>query len=246
MGLTPRLEVRVVVANHGDEAAAPLVVVGELLGEQRQARVVGGVAPGQDAAVVLDFPVSPPRPGRHVLTLLLEYPVGGVPDAGGNRPVESQRAYLLLALGANPEPAVQLDPGPASIDIKGELPVRLESADGEAHRMLLRVVTARGLRAPSPPIEVEVPATGSVTVAVPLARAGASRGTRHGALVVAETIDGPLARTSVGVATVEVAPDPALLPRLRGPLLILALALLALAALAEARRRRQERAPGSD
>ena len=177
--------------------------------------------------------------GIHALTLLLEHPIGGMPDAGGNPPVESQRAYLLLALGAHPDPAVRVDPAVASLDVVGGLPVRLASADGNAHRVRLRVLTARGLRAPGPPVEVDVPATGSVSVTAPLARAGASRGTRHGVLVVAETMGGPLARTSVAVASVDIAPDPSLLPRLRVPLLALGLALLAVAALLEVRRRRR-------
>ena len=59
VGRAPRLEVRVVVFNGGDQAAVPLAVVGELLGERREARVARGVEPGSRSAVILDFaPVS--------------------------------------------------------------------------------------------------------------------------------------------------------------------------------------------
>ena len=115
--------------------------------------------------------------------------------------------------------------------------VRLESTDGEAHRMRVRALTARGVRPEGPPITVAVPATGTATVRIPLARAGAAPGSRQGVLVVAEAIDGPLARTAVETAQVEVAQHPSLLPRLRWPLLLLGLALLAAAGLAEWRRR---------
>jgi hypothetical protein len=234
----PRLEVRVVVSNHGDATAMPLEVVGELAGETRKARVVAGVAPGEEAAVVLDF-ANGMRPGRHALTLLLEHPVEGAPDAAGNRPVESQRSCVLLAIGARPGPAVRLEAGDVSLDARAVLPVTLESVDGAAHSVRLRVLTARGLRAPGPAPEVGVPARGSVSVEVPVVRSGASRGSRHGVLIVAETLDGDLAQEAVATAAVEVVPDPSLLPRNRGPVLVLALALLSVSGLAELRRRRR-------
>jgi hypothetical protein len=105
--------------------------------------------------------------------------------------------------------------------------------------MSVRALTARGLRAEGLPTQVTVPAAGVATVAIPLARAGATRGSRHGILVMAEKPDGPLARTAVATARVVVAPVPALLPWLRWPLLVLGLALLAVAAGAEWRWRRQ-------
>jgi hypothetical protein len=245
----PRLEVRVVVTNQGGEPAAPLDVVGELLGERREARVVQGVPPGGQAAVVLDFGAGEARPGLHALTLLLEHPVGGGVAAAGNPPVESQRAFLLLALGSNPGPAariaVECTEGTDEADCatsfgaRGEVRVRLESTDGEAHQMSVRILTARGLRAEGAPATVTVPAAGVATVEIPLARAGAAPGSRHGILVMAEEPDGPLARTAVATARVEIAPVPALLPRLRWPLLVLGLALLAVAGGAEWRRRHQ-------
>jgi hypothetical protein len=236
---TPRLEVRVLVSNGGDATAMPLEVAGELAGERRRARVVAGVGPGEEAAVVLDFATAGIRPGRHVLTLLLEYPVEGARDAAGNPPVESQWAFVILAIGARPGPAVRVGPADISVDVRSELPVTLESLDGRAHEVRLRVLPARGLRVPDPVPDVKVPAQGSVSVAVPLMRSGAPRGSHHEVLIVAEPLGGTLEQQSVALAAVDVAPDPALLPRIRVPLLGLALALLFLSGFAELRRRRR-------
>jgi len=245
---SPRLEVRVVIANPGDEPAVPLDVVGELFGQHAEARVVRGVPAGGEAAVILGFDGAEARPGLHALTLLLEHPVGGASDAVGNRPIESQRAFLPLTIGPAPAPAVTLEVecgagGPdagcvALIDVRGEIRVLLSSADGEAHEVSVRALTARGLRPASDPVVTEVPARGAVSVGVPLARAGAPRGSRHGVLVLVEMPAGALARTAVATAVVEISPDPSLLPRLRLPLLGLGLALLALAAVVEWRQKR--------
>ena len=225
----PRLQVRVVLTNRGDLRAGPIDVRGELVGESREARLSAGLAPGAFGLVTLDFAPSPPRPGLHALTLLLEHPVEGPPDAGGNPPMASQRAFLLLALGASPAEAVRIDAEPLRLDVRGSLRVRLQSRDGEAQRVRLRAVTARGLRPDKGPIEISVPARGSVTAELEVVRAGAPRGSRQALLLVAETLDGPLARTSVAAASVELVPDPGRLPRLRAPLLFGGLALLALA-----------------
>jgi hypothetical protein len=229
VSIAPRLEVRVVVTNRGDRPAVPLVVAGVLLGERSEARLANGVAPGGSGAVLLAFALSGARSGTHALTLLLEYPVEGPPDGAGNPPVASQLAWLLLALGANPGPAVRLAADALHLDVKGDLAVRLESADGEPHRVRLRALTARGLRAEGGGVEVAVPAKGTSPAALPLVRAGAPRGSRHAILLVAEALDGPVARTAVLAVPVEVAPDPSLLPRLRTPLLVLGLVLVALA-----------------
>ncbi len=208
VAVAPRLEVRVEIANRGDRPATPLDVSGELLGERREARLATGVPPGGTGAVRLDFAAAGGRPGVHALTLLLEHPVDGTPDAAGNPPVASQRAWLLLALGgASPEEAVHLAAEPLALDVKGGLAVRAESADGRPHPVRLRVLTARGLRAEGEAVEVAVPASGSATARLPLVRAGAPRGSRHAVLVVAEALDGPLARTTVLAAPVDLAPD---------------------------------------
>jgi len=237
ISVAPRLEVRVVVTNRGDRKAVPLEVVGELLGERSAARLAGGVAPGGEGSVVLAFAPSSARPGTHALTLLLEHPVEGTKDGAGNPPMASQRAWLLLALGANPGPAVRLTVDTLRLDVKGDLAVRLESADGEGHRVRLRALTARGLRAEGDGTEVAVPARGRSPAALPLVRAGAPRGSRHAVLLVAEALDGPVARTAVLAVPVEIAPDPSLLPRVRTPVLVLGGLLLAVALLTEGWRR---------
>ena len=232
------LDVRVDVRNSGDAPAAPLTVFGEMFGERRQAHVETGLSPGQATSAHLIFPLAVPRPGVYALPLLLEYPEGGPADAAGNPPLASQRAYLLLALGGTAEPAVRIDAPELRLDTRGELRVGLSSLDGAPHRVHLRVLTARGVRAESPPLEVEVPAQGTVASTVVLMRSGAPRGTRHGILLVAGTLDGELERTSVATSIVEIAPDPGLMPALWRPLVVLALLLLAQAAVLEIRRYR--------
>jgi hypothetical protein len=238
VSVAPRLEVRVVVTNHGDTAAVPLELTAELLGERLEARLASGVAPGGEGAVLLSFAPAIPRHGTYALTLLLEHPVEGAPDGAGNPPMASQRAWLLVALGASPPPPVRLSADALRLDVQGDLAVRLESADGEPHRVRLRALPARGLRAEGEGADVAVPAHGTARAALPLVRAGAARGTRHAVLLVAEAVDGPLARTAVLAAPVEVAPFPSRLPALRVPLLVLGFLLVALAFAVEALRRR--------
>ena len=244
MSVAPRLEVRVVVTSRGDAPTGPLEVAGELFGERRAARLASGVPPRGEGAVHLDFDPAPARPGLHALTLLLEHPLEGTPDGAGNPPMASERAWLLIALGGPGQgPAVRLAADALALDVEGPLAVRLESADGEAHRVRLRALTARGLRASGQGLAVSVPAKGTTEAALPLVRAGAPRGSRHAVLLVAENLDGPVARTAVLAVPVEVAAFPSLLPRLRVPLLALGLALLALALGFEMRRfRRRPRA----
>lgn len=230
------LDVRVDIKNAGDAAATSLSVEGELLGTRRQARFPAGLPPGGSGSTHLLFPLEVPRPGVHALALLLEYPEEGPRDAVGQPPMASQRAYLLLALGAAAEPAVRIDAPELRVDTRGDLRVGLESTDGAPHRVRLRVLTARGVRSETPPVEVDVPARGRAASVVTLMRSGAARGTRHGILVVAETVDGELERTTVATGVVEIVPSPAWMPRLNTPLFVLALVLLALAAAIEVRR----------
>ena len=232
------LDVRVDVRNSGDAPAAPLTVFGEMFGERRQAHFETGLSPGQATSAHLIFPLAVPRPGVHALPLLLEYPEGGAADAAGNPPMASQRAYLLLALGGATEPAVRIDTPPVTLDTRGALAVGLTSLDGAPHRVRLSVFTARGLRAETPPLDVDVPAQGRASTLVTLIRSGAPRGSSHGVLVVAGVSDGPLERTSVATGVISIAPEHALMPALRLPLLVLAGALLAAAAYFEVRRAR--------
>ncbi|HSD29956.1 MAG TPA: hypothetical protein VLL75_21825 [Vicinamibacteria bacterium] len=225
----PRLEVRVIVTNRGDRRAAPIEVVGELLGERSEARLAAGVGPGGEGAVLLVFSPVTPRHGTHAVTLLLEHPAEGTADAAGNPPMASQLAWLIVALGASPPPAVRLAPQPLQLEVRGDLAVRLESADGEPHRVRLRALATRGLRAAGAADAADVPGQGTASVALRIERAGAPRGSRHAVLVVAEATDGPLARTAVAAAPVEVADFPSRLPRFRVAVLVVGLALLAFA-----------------
>jgi hypothetical protein len=132
---------------------------------------------------------------------------------------------------------VRLLPEPARLDVSGSVAVAVESADGEAHRVRLRLLPARGLRSDGGAVAIDVPAQGRAGATLRLVRAGAPRGTRHAVLLVAEAEDGPLARTSVATVTVEIAPDPSFLPRWRRAVLASALLLLGLALVGEVRLR---------
>ena len=226
LATAPRLEVRVSITNRGDQPASSVEVEGELLEQRRTARLAASLGPGRSGAVVLDFDASAAPPGVHALTLRLEHPLPGTPDAAGNPPLSSQLAWLLVALRASPAPAVRVFAHQARIDVRGLLEVAVESADGAPHRVRLRALSARGLRLETGPLDLAVPATGAALARLSVVRAGAPRGTRQAVLLVAESREGPPLRTTVAVASVDVAPDGSLLPRLRTPLLVLALLML--------------------
>jgi hypothetical protein len=227
----PRLAVSVTLTNRGDPCLGPIDVAGELDGQRRAARLAGGLARNAEGVLTLEFARAPERPGLHALTLLVEHPLAGTPDAAGNPPLASERAFLMLAIGASPGEAVRIEAEPLGIDVRGALAVRLESRDGEAVRVRLRALTPRGLRAEAEEVLVDVPARGPATVSVPIVRAGAPRGRRTALLLVAETPDGPLARTSVAAAAVEVENDPSRVAALRPLILTVGLGLLAAAVL---------------
>ncbi len=176
------LEVRVDVINGGDVAATAVDVRGELGDEVDQVALPNGVPAGATRSVLFRF-ARVPRPGVHVLGLRLDYTEAAA--SGRTAVTTSQRAYLLLSLGANPGEALRLSAGEASIGTRGMVPVRLESADGASHRVRVRVLTPRGLNADSP-VEVEVPATGAATAEIPVLRGSVPRPSRQGILVVAE------------------------------------------------------------
>jgi hypothetical protein len=223
------LAVRVDLRNTGPQTVSSLIVTGELFGRSEESRVLSELPPGGTASVVLRFPDEVPRPGVHAVLLRLDYGEGAPPDASGNPATVSEPSYVLLALGEKASPAVRLSASPATIDARGFLPVTLESADGAPHRVRLRAHTARGLIPEDPP-EIAVPAAGAQRVDVAVRRSGAQRGTHPGLWLVAEAVDGPVARTSVAAADVAIAGEPGLLPRLR-PFLFVLGGLLVLAAL---------------
>jgi len=214
------LDVRVDLANRGDAPAVGMTVVGELLGGRDEARLPAGVAAGETRSALLRYPRLLSRPGSHALILDIEYSERGRSD------VLSQRAYLLIALGAEAAaPAVRLQVPELSLDTAGTVSVAVESADRAPHRVRIEVVPARGLRAGEPAV-AEVPAEGRAQVGLAIYRGVAPRDTVQGILVVARTEDSPVERTAVATAIVKVLPDPAWMPRLRRPLLALAVVLL--------------------
>jgi hypothetical protein len=234
------IAVRVNLKNVGDRGSRSVSVEGEFLGRRQEGTLDQGVPAGESRSLLLRYPPEVPRRGVHPLTLLLDF-AEAVPGADSNPPpTESQRAFLLVALGANPPPAVRVDAAEGRLETRSSLAVGLESLDGASHRVRLRVLTPHGLRAENPPAEVGVPAAGRVSVPIPLLRSGAPRGSRQGVLLVAEDGDGPLARTTVTTGVVEIAPDPAIMPRLRLPLFVLGGLLVASALALEFQRRRQK------
>lgn len=209
------LEVVVFLKNAGDAAALPIDVEGELLEERRRMRLDRGVAPGESDHLVLQFPLAGARPGLHALILLIEWPVGPPSGNASTPALASQRAYLLLTLGQAAEAAVRMRVPEVVLETRGTVQAQLESNDGSAHQVEVRVHPPRGLNVFGPPARVEVPAQGRVTASLDLLRAGAPRLSRQGILIEAQARDGPLERAAVATSVVTIAPDPALLPRLR-------------------------------
>ena len=232
------LDVRVDVTNGGDVAATALDVRGELGGEEDVVVMPDGVPAGATRSVMFRFS-RVPSPGVHVLGLRLDYTEA--PAKGGTPVTTSQRAYLLLGFGAAVEPAVRVSASEATVGTRGVVPVRLESADGAAHRVRVRVLTPRGLNAEAP-VEVDVPATGAATAEVGLLRGSVPRPSRQGVLVVTEVVGGEVARATVTASLVHVEPFSAVLPRARWPLGIVSVLLLLAAAAVEARSRRRRAA----
>jgi hypothetical protein len=232
-GVNVRLDVR----NVGDQPVSDLRVEGELFGSREESRRPGEIAPGSSVSVVLRFPDDAPRPGVYAVRLRLGY-AETRPDASGNVVTATEPAHLLVVRGEDAPPAVRLDASPITIDAVGVLPVRLESASGDAHRVRLRAATARDLVAEDPR-EIDVPAKGTVQVDVPLRRAGAARGSRREVVLLAEAIDGPRARTTAASAEVTIAKEPGWLPRIRVFLFVLGGLLVAGAFLRELRRPRE-------
>jgi hypothetical protein len=237
------LDVRVDMTNSGETAAATVDVRGELGDAVDQLSIEGGVPAGATRSVRFHFETVPPRPGIHVLGLRLDY----TEEAARGRTVTtaSQRAFLLLSIGANPPPALRVSAGESSLETSGAVKVTVESADRAPHRVRLSVLTPRGLNA-NTPVEMDVPATGPVSAAVSVLRGSVPRPSRQGVLVVAEAMDGDLAQAAVATTVVDVEGDPAWLPRLRQPIAGAAIALLLAAGVLEWRARgRAVRPPSS-
>jgi hypothetical protein len=226
------LDVTVEMRNEGATATGPLDVDGEIFEHHSLASVTEGIPAGEARSVTLRFPPDVPRAGVHPVSLLLDYAAAGTP---GTR--LSQRAYLLVALGEAPPPAVRVVLGETRLDWAGEAILGVESVDGLPHAVRLRLEGPRGLRVVDPDGEIAVPPRGIVRVPVRIFRGTLPWDTVQGVLAVATTTDGPAARTTVTAGSVRVLPDPAWLPRFRKPLLLVTLLLLGAAAFAEAWKR---------
>jgi hypothetical protein len=218
------LDVRVDLTNRGGVAVDQLVVEGELFGRTDDARREQQIPPQEQGSVLLRFPLEIPVPGTHALTLRLDYRTA---DAA-HTPMR-QRAYLLLTLGAAAAPVVTLAVAETQLQARADVEATLSSSDGAPHTVKLRLLTPRGLNPTEDGVSVEVPAHGEVRSRLPVLRANAPRGSRQGVLVVAETTHDGLLRTTVATGVVQIANDPAWMPRLRVPLAALAGILLAAA-----------------
>jgi hypothetical protein len=228
----PRVQVRVDLANLGVSAARGVSIEAELLGQRQISRLEEELPAQAGGSATFVFDVGALRPGVYPLALHVQYARSA---AAGD--TASQRGYLLLALGANPPPAVRLTVPSVRLDTMASVVVRLDSADLKAHRVRLRMLTPQGLQPFGPEPEVDVPRFGGVNAEMRLLRGGAPRPSRQGVVVLAETIGEEPASASAATAVVEVEADPAWTPRLRWPLLALAVLLFAATAYAEKRRR---------
>jgi hypothetical protein len=220
------LVVRVDLKNGGEAPATTVSVDGELLGSTAHAQLPSGVPAGTARSVALKFPAEVPRPGVHLLSLLLDYTWPGPRGPA----LVSQRAYLLVGLGDVAEPAVRLTLPETQMGYSGVVSVGIESTDAAPHSLRVRLQGPRGFRSDDPPDEIGVPARGVVQVPIRMFRGTLPWASRQGLLVTAESTDGPVASTAVATGIAIISPDPAWMPRLRRPLLAVAIALLCAAA----------------
>jgi hypothetical protein len=220
--------------NIGDSSALQVGVSGLLLEHTAEARAAE-VKSSELAAFELRFPPDVPRPGTYALPLLIDFQDAA---AGQHAPRQSQRAFLLLGIGGNPAAALQLSVASTPFETAGIVEVEVRSADAAPHRVEVRVFTPRGLNV-DPPATLDVPGSGVAVARIRVLRAGAARASRHGILAVARPLDGALERAAVATGAVEVLPDPALLPKLRRPLLVLGAVLVAAALALELLERRR-------
>jgi len=232
------LEVHVDLTNRGDAFAGSVTAEADLLGERGRSTLPEGLAPGGTGRLTFHLPLDLPRPGVYALTLLLDYSTVD-PGAAASPETLSQRAYLLVSLGAaTPPPAVRVSVAPGTLGTYGTVPIEIESADGQAHRVRVRVETARGLRALDGGREVDVPTEGAARLEAGLVRSGPPRSGRQGILVIVEAQDGDVHRTAVATGSVELVREEPWLPRLRVPLAAAAALLVAATLAAELLRRR--------
>jgi hypothetical protein len=232
----PHVQVRVDLANLGDAPAHGVTIEAELLGHRQISRLEENLPAQVGGSATFAFDVGALAPGVYPLALHVQYARS---TAAGD--TASQRGYLLLALGANPPPAVRLTVPEVRLDTLAPIPVRVESADVRPHRVRLRMLAPRGLQPYGVEPEVSVPRFGSVTAEMKVLRGGAPRPSMQGLVLLAETIGEAPANAGAATAMVAVEADPAWMPRGRWWLLALAVLLLMAAGYEEQRRRRGER-----
>jgi len=232
----PALELDLRLRNSGDSKARALAILGELAGQHDVAELAA-LSAGESSVLTLRFPARLPRPGRYALALRIEYR----PDQPADAPLRHAPGFLLVDLGGAAQPALAIRVEPPTLDVAATALIVVESADGAAHRAGVRVLLPSGINVREAPAEVDVPAAGRVSVPVRLIRGDAARGSRQQMLVVAGPVDGSLERTSVAQAEIQIAPDPAWLPRLRPGLVALGALLLLAATALEWRVRRSTR-----
>lgn len=151
---------------------------------------------------------------------------------GGIRPAVAALLACAAVNAAAATSSVRVRVADLRLTHAGELRVELQSADGRPHRVALHVTHDLGGLRPLP-ATVDVPQAGGVHVDVRVFRGDAAWGSRHEVDVVALEGDAPVGLAS---AVIDVAPDPALVPRVRPLLIALGLLLLAVAVVQEWRR----------
>jgi hypothetical protein len=234
----PGLAVELSLQNSGDLEARDVFVEGELAGTRAHGEL-GSLAAGARRSIRLSFPGLAARPGRNALTLQIEYKPAEPKDAVARQ----QPGLLLLELGGAAPPVLGVAIEPSLLDVSAVAWVVLESLDRAPHRAALTVLLATGVNLLEAPREVAVPASGRLRVPLRLVRGDAPRGGRHAITVVAAPIGEPLEGASAGHGEIEIAADPARLPRLRPWLFALGALLLLAALLAELHARRARAAP---
>ncbi len=229
------VDVRVGLVNRNPTAVSAITAEAELLDHVERRKLDASMAPGGSSSLLFSFPLEGATPGVHAVTLRIEYKASA--SSGEATPTRVQPAYVLLALGEQgAAPAVKLTAPDAHMDSVGRWRIGLESLDGAPHRVRLRVVLPRTLRADPLDGSVSVPAAGRVDEELLLFRVDAPWGGPQGALLVAATEGEEVTRTSVATAVIHVGREPGRVARWRLPLVVVMALLFLAAALLEARR----------
>jgi hypothetical protein len=220
------------VRNSSKTEAVPVTLEGELGGTFETATLASGLPPGESSKLVLHF--ANRAPGVFPLALRLTYP-----SAPHGTVLLEHLICLPLPIGAPPSPTVALKVGDISLETAALWPIALTSVDGKPHRATVRIEVPKGLGVSPSESQVEVVPGSPTRVAPRLFRGSMPRGAKVQAWVLVELGDAEPG-AAWAQASVTILPDPAIFPRIRIALLILAAALLAAAFWAELRSRRSE------